>query len=585
MANYEHADFTPSAPNFKQLVYMNMQQLTNFPYIEDDFDALTNYGLLCKVVDYLNQVIDNNNEQNTVVTNLYNAFVELQDYINDFFDNLDVQEEINNKLDEMTVDGSLTQIIKNYVDPIYEDFEEEINGVLEIQNQNITNISNRVSQVASGSPLVASSTSGMTDTTRIYVNTTDGHWYYYNGSVWTDGGTYQSTELDDGEVTPEKTSFLTRSGENLFKVMNKTENGFTSAFDLDTQKTSFSGGVNATQRILIMTQYLEEGNYAFKHFDASGTKPAIYVYTETNYENESWNDNEGYLASGNYGANITIPEDGTYYFVVYLAKDATFNYQGKLLFAAAESYSDLTAFVPITYDFKSYINQTMTQATTNLNKFTNIDYWKNKKCLIYGDSLTQWGSWGTYLENQFGLDVTNSGIAGSTAVYNPDYEGSDSTHAGSADLRLATLQANNDLIVVMFGTNDYLRNYELGTVPNTFNVSDTFDNTKYAGAMLKILHYLYTNNPNARIIVMCPPWNHYQTNQKGTLRTYGDKLMEVARLTTTPCIDLFAKMNANALNYSEYYNDAGTHFNDAGYMRIASLLKEEIEELTPIYTE
>ena len=40
--------------NFKQLVLMNLQALTNFPYIEKDFDAVTDYELLCLVVDYLN---------------------------------------------------------------------------------------------------------------------------------------------------------------------------------------------------------------------------------------------------------------------------------------------------------------------------------------------------------------------------------------------------------------------------------------------------------------------------------------------------------------------------------------------------
>lgn len=48
----------------------------------------------------------------------------------------------------------------------------------------------------SGSPLVASSISGMTDTTKVYVNTTDGHWYWYNGSSWQDGGIYQATVTD-----------------------------------------------------------------------------------------------------------------------------------------------------------------------------------------------------------------------------------------------------------------------------------------------------------------------------------------------------------------------------------------------------
>lgn len=54
---------------------------------------------------------------------------------------------------------------------------------------------------AYGSPLTASTVAGMTDTTRVYVYTgsetgyTSGHWYYYNGSAWTDGGTYNSQGL------------------------------------------------------------------------------------------------------------------------------------------------------------------------------------------------------------------------------------------------------------------------------------------------------------------------------------------------------------------------------------------------------
>ena len=56
----------------------------------------------------------------------------------------------------------------------------------------------------SGTPLVASSTSGMTDTTKVYVNTSDGNWYYYNGSNWAVGGIYQSSGIADNSVTYNK---------------------------------------------------------------------------------------------------------------------------------------------------------------------------------------------------------------------------------------------------------------------------------------------------------------------------------------------------------------------------------------------
>ncbi len=61
-------------------------------------------------------------------------------------------------------------------------------------------VTEQLGSLTSATPLVASSTAGMTDTTRIYVNTTDGHWYWYDGDSWEDGGVYQATEIDDNSI-------------------------------------------------------------------------------------------------------------------------------------------------------------------------------------------------------------------------------------------------------------------------------------------------------------------------------------------------------------------------------------------------
>lgn len=58
-----------------------------------------------------------------------------------------------------------------------------------------TNLQSQISSLASGSPLVASSTAEMTDTSKVYVNTTDGYWYYYDGDSWEQGGVYQSSGI------------------------------------------------------------------------------------------------------------------------------------------------------------------------------------------------------------------------------------------------------------------------------------------------------------------------------------------------------------------------------------------------------
>lgn len=89
--------------------------LENFPFIEEDFDSLTSYGLWCKLKEYFNKVATKTNEMGTQVENLTNAFNVLKDYVDNYFDNLDVQDEINNKLDDMVERGTLQEIISSYL--------------------------------------------------------------------------------------------------------------------------------------------------------------------------------------------------------------------------------------------------------------------------------------------------------------------------------------------------------------------------------------------------------------------------------------------------------------------------------------
>ena len=157
-------------------------------------ESMTYAELLMWFCNYLQEtVIPTVNNNAEAVEELQGLYEQLEDYVNEYFENLNVQTEINNKLDTMAQDGTLTNLIKDYVDPIYSAYESEI-------NDSINAIQTQVNAVASGSPLVASSTAGMTETDRVYVNTTNGKWYYYDGDSWEIGGTYQSTGLDDNSV-------------------------------------------------------------------------------------------------------------------------------------------------------------------------------------------------------------------------------------------------------------------------------------------------------------------------------------------------------------------------------------------------
>lgn len=78
-----------------------------------------------------------------------------------------------------------------------EQFENNINeDIATFKGQ----VESEIESVASGSPkgvyatLADLQTAYPTGTTGIYVVQADGHWYYWNGSAWTDGGVYQASE-------------------------------------------------------------------------------------------------------------------------------------------------------------------------------------------------------------------------------------------------------------------------------------------------------------------------------------------------------------------------------------------------------
>ena len=146
--NNENLNGIPDLPiikNYKyQLTPFKLHVLQNFPYIEADFDAITNYQLLCKVVDYLNEMIDNENVVEENVTNLANAYTSLYKYVYNFFSELDVQDEVNNKLDEMVEDGTIQSLLLDYLNLInvryYDTFAEALldNEIIPVNTYIIT---------------------------------------------------------------------------------------------------------------------------------------------------------------------------------------------------------------------------------------------------------------------------------------------------------------------------------------------------------------------------------------------------------------------------------------------------------------
>ena len=90
-------------------------------------DSMSYYEALAWLVKYLEtQVIPAVNNNAEALDELQTAFVTLKDYVDHYFDNLDVQEEVNSKLDAMALDGTLAELINQ---EIFGEIQEHLSNI------------------------------------------------------------------------------------------------------------------------------------------------------------------------------------------------------------------------------------------------------------------------------------------------------------------------------------------------------------------------------------------------------------------------------------------------------------------------
>ena len=170
----------------------------------------------------VNQLVRSVNQQNTTIADFIAQFLGLKDYVEEYFENLDVQEEIDNKLDIMSQDGTLGSLLNNYMKPY---IDEQIDGI----KDNINNINELLSGLDDLSPKGAYATIAALEAadppSGVYIVTSDGHIYAWtHGGSATDLGAYQ-TALNT--VTTDILNNLNwvnvNLGENEFRVSPAVE--------------------------------------------------------------------------------------------------------------------------------------------------------------------------------------------------------------------------------------------------------------------------------------------------------------------------------------------------------------------------
>lgn len=127
--------------DFKVLCPFKGWVLESFPYIEEDFDAITNYQLFSKVVEYLNKIRDNQLLLQESDNELVDAFNNLKAYVDEYLvDVSDIKEaiiEINNRLDSLALEIMANRTAISELDS---KIDSQIEIVKDLINQNFNSL-------------------------------------------------------------------------------------------------------------------------------------------------------------------------------------------------------------------------------------------------------------------------------------------------------------------------------------------------------------------------------------------------------------------------------------------------------------
>lgn len=322
------ADFTPSLDSYKSPGTFRFWCQRVLPLVYDD--SLSYYELLCKMADYINKLIEDNKATIDNVEALYQAYNELQEYVNDFFADLDLTGEVERKLDEMVSSGEMEQLIEPVITELtqflrnesagQQAYNQETRNRMNEQTSNLTQFclqTRNIVEAMVGHPFGASSSADMTDTTKIYVYTgttggglTNGHWYYYDGTNWTDGGTYNAVvvEVDASLSRPGVPADAAMAGNDVATLCRLFGSYTQSAFSTASgwRLNPSDGLCTANESYQLKKYHVTEGEMLYVVCDDRFQFQNAESVPSTGTSNKV-----GYTY-GKYNGTITVPEGATY---------------------------------------------------------------------------------------------------------------------------------------------------------------------------------------------------------------------------------------------------------------------------------
>lgn len=445
-------------------------------------------------------------------------------------------------------------------------------------SEDVTNMLNaKISGLASGSPLVASSISDMKDTTHIYVNTTDGNWYYYKGTEWTIGGVYQATRIADESIFG---NMLDNSIETILEKFDYVKTDIHNSTPATNESVNSVGDINTytgwftTDYIKVLNSWKKIKIVDFPEFYNPGQNlivPAITFY-------DSNKNFIGYINRTSVG--ITQIDD-----VMYPNSDnrAYFGLQGVVDVPENAKYMRVAKFN----------NDDIT--SSNVMYFLNNDEpildildrdVKNniKSVLCIGDSLTE-GDYGSdpegtknvqsenypyFLSEYLGCEVDNQGVCGITAL-----------RYWNERLKNIDFTKNYDVVLIMLGTNSALTD----TIDTDTNITEEQTYEDYAntqtGRYCSIIEYVMekTNNKSQIILCTAPHVGTKRPNNRNNAINSNEPIKKIGKKYALPVIDMLYEAGFNDYNEDVFQSIDTLHFNKKGYQKMATFIGSKIKSL------
>lgn len=131
---------------YKKIPLLNICSLNNFPFIEADFDAVTYYQLLCKIVESVNSTIELTNNLLDEYEEMEDEYNELIALVNELQTRLDtIQEELTEYIDAKSAETKAE--LEAEIDALSSELRAEVAGAIQLVNTTLEEFRTEVTEL------------------------------------------------------------------------------------------------------------------------------------------------------------------------------------------------------------------------------------------------------------------------------------------------------------------------------------------------------------------------------------------------------------------------------------------------------